>query len=227
MRKGKLGEPRFFHSSFSLQVEAPNIRVNPRAQGGGALYDLGVYCINTARHLFREEPTEVSGWPRAATTRASPTSRSRSAPSCASPATSWPRSPSASAPPRPSRYEVVGTKGTLRVEPAYDYEGGLALELTVGNKKTKRKKFKARNQIAAELAYFSECILDGTRPGAVGRSTGSPTCASSARIYRSIDEGRPVGLDALVKDERPTAAQERTAPAQKSEPSKVDVQPES
>ena len=27
--------------------------------GGGTLYDIGVYCINAARYLFRSEPTEV------------------------------------------------------------------------------------------------------------------------------------------------------------------------
>ena len=27
--------------------------------GGGTLYDIGVYCINAARYLFRAEPTEV------------------------------------------------------------------------------------------------------------------------------------------------------------------------
>ena len=31
-----------------------------RAYGGGTLYDIGVYCINAARNLFRAEPTEVS-----------------------------------------------------------------------------------------------------------------------------------------------------------------------
>ena len=28
--------------------------------GGGTLYDIGVYCVNAARYLFRAEPTEVS-----------------------------------------------------------------------------------------------------------------------------------------------------------------------
>ena len=27
--------------------------------GGGTLYDIGVYCINAARYLFRAEPKEV------------------------------------------------------------------------------------------------------------------------------------------------------------------------
>ena len=27
--------------------------------GGGALYDMGIYCINAARYIFRAEPIEV------------------------------------------------------------------------------------------------------------------------------------------------------------------------
>ena len=30
-----------------------------RELGGGTLFDLGVYCINAARLMFRAEPTEV------------------------------------------------------------------------------------------------------------------------------------------------------------------------
>ena len=55
---GKIGEPRFFTSGFSYQVKPENIRTEARL-GGGALWDLGVYCVNAARYLFRDEPVEV------------------------------------------------------------------------------------------------------------------------------------------------------------------------
>jgi len=61
VKEGLIGRPLSFVSSFTLTVASPdNIRANPRAQGGGTLYDIGVYCINAARHLFRAEPVEVS-----------------------------------------------------------------------------------------------------------------------------------------------------------------------
>jgi len=57
---GKLGDLRVFTSEFSQQVVDDNIRVTQDvAHGGGPLYDMGVYCINAARYLFRAEPTEV------------------------------------------------------------------------------------------------------------------------------------------------------------------------
>ena len=58
-RRGELGTLKFFNSSFSMRVRRGDIRTK-RALGGGTLYDIGVYCINAARNLFRGEPTQVS-----------------------------------------------------------------------------------------------------------------------------------------------------------------------
>jgi len=58
VNSGKIGEPRIFNSIFSQQVKAGNSRL-VRDVGGGALYDMGAYCINAARYLFRAEPLEV------------------------------------------------------------------------------------------------------------------------------------------------------------------------
>src|SRR5207247_8095514 len=57
-QSGELGEPRYFGSLFGLQVKQGNIRTR-KALGGGTLYDIGIYCINAARYLFRDEPIEV------------------------------------------------------------------------------------------------------------------------------------------------------------------------
>jgi len=59
VRAGRIGEPKFFNSSFSMTVRRGDIRTK-RAFGGGTLYDIGVYCINAARYLFRAEPIEVA-----------------------------------------------------------------------------------------------------------------------------------------------------------------------
>ncbi|HYC78163.1 MAG TPA: Gfo/Idh/MocA family oxidoreductase, partial [Planctomycetota bacterium] len=61
VQNGEIGEPRYFSSCFSMQVEAGNIRVTA-ARGGGPLWDIGVYCINAARYLFRDEPIEVQAF---------------------------------------------------------------------------------------------------------------------------------------------------------------------
>src|SRR2546423_5986995 len=61
VQSGAIGTPRFFNSIFSLQVRPGNIRVQ-KSLGGGPLFDLGVYCINAARSLFRAEPAEVAAF---------------------------------------------------------------------------------------------------------------------------------------------------------------------
>ena len=59
--KGSLGEVRIFSSDFTQQVPENNVRITyPVAEGGGPLYDMGVYCINAARNFFRSEPIGVS-----------------------------------------------------------------------------------------------------------------------------------------------------------------------
>src|SRR6185437_10845602 len=57
-QSGKLGDVRLFNSTFTQEVKPGDIRLR-KETGGGTLYDIGVYCINAARYLFRAEPTEV------------------------------------------------------------------------------------------------------------------------------------------------------------------------
>jgi predicted dehydrogenase len=59
-RSGKLGPLRIFNSEFAEQVVADNIRVTePAENGGGLVYDMGVYSTNAARYFLQAEPTAV------------------------------------------------------------------------------------------------------------------------------------------------------------------------
>lgn len=58
---GHLGDLRIFHSVFTIQAAQGNTRLS-KSLCGGSLFDMGVYCINAARYIFRDEPTEVSAW---------------------------------------------------------------------------------------------------------------------------------------------------------------------
>lgn len=56
---GDLGKLRFIESSFSFPLENPDdIRLIP-SLGGGALYDMGCYCVNYQRLLAGREPLTV------------------------------------------------------------------------------------------------------------------------------------------------------------------------
>ena len=51
-----------------------------------------------------------------------------------------------------------GNKGVLTADPGYEYAEGLKLQIKVGEKMEKRQ-YSKRDQFAAEISYFSECIL--------------------------------------------------------------------
>ncbi|HEX4029846.1 MAG TPA: Gfo/Idh/MocA family oxidoreductase [Terracidiphilus sp.] len=59
LNEGRVGELRSVTSFFSyFNVNPANIR-NRMETGGGGVYDIGCYCIQSARYAFREEPTRV------------------------------------------------------------------------------------------------------------------------------------------------------------------------
>ncbi len=61
IREGRIGELRSVFAFFSYFNDDPaNIRNQPEC-GGGALYDIGCYCIQAARYAFGQEPARVAG----------------------------------------------------------------------------------------------------------------------------------------------------------------------
>jgi predicted dehydrogenase len=58
---GRIGKLRCVVGCFSyFNVDPANIR-NKVESGGGALYDIGCYCIQASRYAFGAEPTRVVG----------------------------------------------------------------------------------------------------------------------------------------------------------------------
>jgi predicted dehydrogenase len=190
-RSGKIGELRFFGSHFSMQVKEGNIRLDP-VLGGGTLWDIGIYCINAARTLFGAEPTQVFA---AAACLSEPRFRAVEASTSAVLGFSGGRLATftcsfgaADA----ASYELVGTKGKLRVDPAYEFAGDLKHVLTVGERTT-TKTYPRRDQFAPELLHFSDCVLTGKQPGPSGRE-GLADVRVIEALYNSIETGRPVHL---------------------------------
>ena len=220
VRSGRIGEPKYFNSSFSMTVRAGDIRTR-RAMGGGSLYDIGVYCINAARYLFRAEPREVmaisvnSGLARLNEIDESTGALLRFDDGrVATFVTSFNAADVA-------EYRIVGTKGQLHVEPAYEYAEGLAYELTVGGKKT-RKRIGKRDQFAPELLYFSDCVLRHREPEPSGEE-GLQDVRIVEALYKSARTGKAVTLPSFERTKRPSGRQRITRPGVRK-PSLVKVQ---
>ncbi len=98
----------------------------------------------------------------------------------------------------------MGTKGILRADPAYGYAGSIKHQVTIGGK-TKTKTFPKRDQFAAEIAYFSECVIKDKDPEPSGLE-GLADVRVVEAIYESLRTKRPVRLPELFMKERATSA---------------------
>jgi len=220
VREGEIGEPKVFVSSFTNHVQPPNIRIEAD-QGGGTLYDIGVYCINAARHLFRAEPEEVfamtAGRSRGGSVEESATCMlrfpgERLATFCLSFGAD-----------KTSEYRIVGTRGSLRVEPGYELAKGLEHHYKHASSKADVA-YGKRDQFAPELLYFSDCILEDREPQPSGEE-GLADVRVIRALYRSARTRRPVKLAPRPMRTQPSARNEKTRPPVARMPKLVHATP--
>lgn len=204
-RSGKLGDLRYFSSIFGSQVKADNIRTDPK-DGGGPLRDLGVYCINAARYLFGAEPVEV----RALTLSKRGDKRFGKVEEMASALLIFPGERVAQftasfGSTHVASLELVGAKGSLRLDQAYSYSEPVKWTRVIEGKK-KKKTFPVGDQFAPELIHFSECVRNEKRPEPDGNE-GLADVRIVEAIFQSAASGRAVKI-------APVRGQKRVQPAQ-------------
>jgi glucose-fructose oxidoreductase len=94
----------------------------------------------------------------------------------------------------------------LQADPAYGYAEGTRLELTLNGKK-KMRTFRIRDQFAAELTYFSNCIVQDKQPEPSGLE-GLADVRIIEAIYHSIRTRRTIAIPQLIeKEKRPDEKQ--------------------
>jgi predicted dehydrogenase len=205
---GTIGEPRFLVSSFAMQVK-PGIRTNPTAQGGGPLHDIGIYCVNAARYLFREEPQ----WVLASAGTGQGGRRFRSIDEQVTAILGFPGGKTAAftcsfGAADVAVLEVYGTKGYVCLDNAYEFTTSMRLEVGDGGRPRTRR-FLKRDQVAPELEHFAGCVRSGREPEPSGEE-GLIDVAILEAILRSARAGRRVDLRVPRRRRRPTLRQERT-----------------
>src|SRR4030095_10260089 len=117
-------------------------------------------------------------------------------------------------------YRIVGTKGQLHVDPAYEYAEGLSYELTVNGKTTKARAGK-HDQFAPELIYFSDCILNDREPEPSGEE-GLQDVRIIQALYESADRGKVIALPPRAVARRPRRC--RPPPSRASAPRQASGQ---
>jgi predicted dehydrogenase len=196
-KSGAFGKIKTFVSTNGQDVKAPNIRLSSKL-GGGALGDVGVYSINAARYTIGEEPIEVF----AVAHQPEDDPRFREVAESVVFTLRYPSGVIAhcdcSFGMAESRfYRVQGTKGYLRMDPAFSYRG-LRLHVKEGDAKkgtaeTKELMLQAENHFAKEMDHFSSVILNGDEcktPGAMGLADMRILKA----LEKSIETKAPVAL---------------------------------
>jgi predicted dehydrogenase len=195
VRSGELGKLR--------SIEATNVqssgtgnqwRMWPVLSGGGALPDIGVYCLNAARYITGEEPLDIfarsyspPGDPRWVEIEESVSFMLRF-PSgvianCLCSYDSF----------SDNTLRLHFERGTVEMPDAFAYkgqqmyvsrrDGGIAVRM--------QRRIQPKNQFALELDHFAECVRADRQPHTPGEE-GAQDQALMAAIYRSAAEGRSV-----------------------------------
>ena len=207
-RDRRAGELRIFASVFSSPVERGDIRLTREGRGG--LFDLGIYCVNAARMVFRTEPTEVMAM------HAGPgTGRFREVPEMTAALLRYPGERIAMFTCslnayRGSSWTAVAMKRLVHMEPAYSYHEKLVVQVKTDTA-TRTRRFGLHDQFAAEFDHFVARIRSGRKAEPSARE-GEADVRILDAIDRSARTGRRVKLRALPRDELPTRREARSHP---------------
>jgi predicted dehydrogenase len=208
-RVKQAGELRVFASLFSSPVERGDIRLERRGRGG--LFDLGIYCVNAARMVFRTEPTEVL-----AMHAGQGNGRFHEVPEMTAALLRYPGERIAMFTCslnayRGSSWTALAMKRLVRMEPAYTYHEPLVLQVRTDSG-TRTRRFGIHDQFAAELDHFVARIRSRRKTEPTARE-GEADIRILDAIDRSAKTGRAVRLRQVPRDRFPSRRDARAHPA--------------
>jgi predicted dehydrogenase len=209
IRAGAIGRPLFFQSVFSFQTSAGNHRLRATAWGG-PLQDVGVYCINAARHIFAEEPIEAMATsyrpadPRFKEVDASVAAMLRF------PSGGLAQFVASFGAAAVDNYRVVGTSGDLELDPGFRFDTVTRLRLRRDGK-VDETEFPQIDHFGAQVSYFSDCIRSGTPPEADG-DEGLADLRALVAIEKAAATRIPQAISTQPRSRHPTSDLVRLTP---------------
>lgn len=210
IRTGAIGDPRYFSSLFSFQVGAGNHRLKAE-HWGGPLQDIGVYCLNAARHAFGSEPVEAVAMkshgdndPRFAEVEESISATLRF------PGGRLGHFLVSFGASDMDMFKVVGSEGEIEVSPAFRFEVAMKYRLTRGGTVTE-KTFPAYDHFSGMTDYFSNCILKGIRPEPDGEE-GLADMRALLAIEAAANTGKSQPIASPPRPAQPTLDMARSYP---------------
>lgn len=157
VRSGAVGEPHVVRSAFTFRLTKPdNIRLQPEL-GGGALMDVGCYCVNISRTLVGSEPLEVQAlaeWgPSGVDTQMAGTMRFAGG--------LLAQFDCALTLERREDYEIAGTDGYLRVPAAFlPGTGDVQIHQHHGRDDPETHTVSGADEYLLMIEHFADCVLN-------------------------------------------------------------------
>ena len=203
-REKVLGDVKIIDANFGFAMGDPTQwRLKRDLAGGGALMDVGIYCLQTTRMLTGEDPI----WINAAEVKTDAV-KFREVDETIMWQTKFPSGVVANC---VSTYSANGlqgfraatTRGWFGLDPAYYYGGirGRRSDNTEIN-------IPSGDQFALELDDFADCIIN-KKPTRVPGEMGVQDVKYLTAIYESIRKGRPISLAKMGDPPPPVAGRTR------------------
>jgi predicted dehydrogenase len=152
-----VGQLTTIRSAFTFRLTNPgNIRLNP-ALGGGALMDVGCYCVNLSRTVAGQEPIEAQAWSLWAPSGVD----ERLAGSLRFPNGVIAQLDCALTMERRELAEVAGTDGALTVESAFlPGTGEVTIVERRGRAEPIEHRIKGADEYRLMVEHFADAVLD-------------------------------------------------------------------
>lgn len=209
-RSGQIGNPVLLATALTHWVEPGNIRTRPEV-GGGALFDIGIYCINAARYLFGDEPEEVFCFANFGREAGKDGVDETVAGVLRFPGGRYSTFQISQVASSVSHFRLVGSQGVLEVDRAFSFSDPRTLRLEREDER-EEEVFPRNDQFAPLLVYFSRCLLEDREPEPSGIE-GLADVRIIEALQRSASLGEPVSLDPFPEPSYPAPEQRIDKPA--------------
>lgn len=202
LRSGDHGAARLIEASNTqVQGTGEQWRFRKSLAGGGALPDIGLYCLNTARAYTGEEPVEVF----ARIFNPPGDARYREVEETVAFTLRFPSGILAACSTSYGAHESKDfklhcEKATIDVPNAFAYRGQRLMlsERRDDAEGVTEVRLTPKNQFALEIDHFATCILEDREPHTPGEE-GLQDHLLMEALYRSAETGQPVALEAPAK----------------------------
>ena len=187
IQSGAIGQLEAFEGSFGFNIQPGVWRLNKKLAGGGSLVDVGIYPLNETRWLTGEEPIEFKAIP---TTRDKTSGRFAEVEQTLTFSVKFPSGivgsfESTYGADMPGFLRIHGDRGSLQLDPAYNY-GGTHLT-SLGRRSQVDAQDQERDQshqFQLEADHFANCVRTGAEPKTPGEEGLKDLLAMEA-IYKA------------------------------------------